>query len=300
MIDKYLDYIGNVKNYSEKTVKGYRNDLQDFSDYLEGIGKSGNFRALTLRDFRYFINGLFTKGLSPASVNRKLASLRSFFKFLYKQGMVETNHCEYIRNVKSEKVLPKYMYHEEIEALFENSFEEQKLGLRDKAVFELLYSSGIRVSELSGLDVGSINFSAMTVKVFGKGKKERIVPLGSFAAEVLNRYILTLRKELVRIDEPALFINKNGTRLSTRGVRKICDKYIKLFSMKTKITPHVFRHTFATHMLNRGANLRVIQELLGHSSIATTQRYTHLDKHYLREVYNTSHPRAIRGRNDGQ
>ncbi len=294
MITKYLDYIENVKNYSDKTVKGYRNDLNDFDMYLKGIGKQRLYSKLVFRDFRYFINELYNKGLKPASINRKLASLRSFFKFLYKHGEIEVNHCEYLKNIKADKILPKFMYHDEIEDFFEKSFEEQKFGLRDKAIFELLYSSGIRVSEMTGLDINSINFSTLVMKVFGKGRKERIVPLGSLASEALQKYLLILREEIASKGEKALFVNKNGGRLSSRGVRMICDKYIKLFSLKTKITPHVFRHTFATHLLNRGANLRVIQELLGHSSISTTQRYTHVNKDFLREVYNNSHPRACR------
>ena len=283
-IDKFLNYLEIEKNYSIHTLISYRKDLLDFSSFVDRpIEKIDYFI------FRKFIAHLTQRGLSRKTQARKISTLKSFFKFLLKEGFIKTNPALSIPYPKLEKNLPKFLTEEDMRRLLDSLPESKFSQLRDKAIFELLYSSGIRISELINLDVDDVDLISGIIKVKGKGKKERLLPIGETAQKVLREY---LRKRAS--SEKALFLNKFGRRISKVGVFKAIKKWVKFLGLKENISAHVFRHSFATHLLNRGADLRSVQELLGHSSISTTQVYTHLTIDRLKEVYKKSHPRAKR------
>ncbi len=245
----------------------------------------------TIRRFLSFLAG---QEYSKATVARKLATLRSFYKFCVKRGHKDANPVAPIRTPKQEKRLPKFLEADQVKQLIEAPNDSTLLGSRDRAMLETLYSTGIRVSELVGLNVEDIDFLGEAVIVRGKGRKERVTPIGPTALSAIRRY-LELRQRDGRsgsFDPHALFVNKHGQRLSTRSVRRKLDKYLMQVGLDPDISPHTLRHTFATHMLNAGADLRSVQELLGHQSISTTQIYTHLTTSRLKEVYEEAHPRA--------
>jgi integrase/recombinase XerC len=244
-----------------------------------------------VRKFLAFLGG---EEYSKATVARKLATLRSFYKFCVKRGYKDTNPVAPIRTPKQEKRLPKFLEMDQVKALLEAPDDSTLLGARDRAMLETLYSTGIRVSELVGLSVDDIDFLGEAVVVRGKGRKERITPIGPTALSAIRRYLELRQRDdrSPRFDQQALFVNKHGQRLSTRSVRRKLDKYLVQVGLDPTISPHTLRHTFATHMLNAGADLRSVQELLGHQSISTTQIYTHLTTNRLKEVYDQAHPRA--------
>ena len=234
------------------------------------------------------------KQYSKVTVARKLATLRSFYKFLVKRNQISSNPVGVLRTPKQEKKLPRFLEYEEVRKLLETPPVNNWLGARDRAIFETLYSTGIRVSELVGLNMDDIDFLGEAVHVRGKGKKERIAPIGSSALQAIQHYLEFRSKREQsnsNFDPKVLFVNKHGRRLSTRSVRRKMDKYLKLAGLDPSISPHTLRHSFATHMLNNGADLRSIQELLGHQSLSTTQIYTHLKTSQLKEVYQSTHPR---------
>ncbi len=244
-----------------------------------------------IREFLSYLAGL---DYSKATVARKLATLRSFYKFCVKRSYKDKNPVAPIRTPKQEKRLPKFLEMDQVKALLEAPNDATLLGARDRAMLEALYSTGIRVSELVGLNIEDIDFLGEAVVVRGKGRKERVAPIGPTALSAVRRY-LELRQRDARaasFDPNALFVNKHGQRLSTRSVRRKLDKYLTQVGLDPDISPHTLRHTFATHMLNAGADLRSVQELLGHQSISTTQVYTHLTTNRLKEVYEQAHPRA--------
>jgi site-specific recombinase XerD len=231
------------------------------------------------------------KNYSKRTVARKLASLRSFFKFLYREGYIKTNPSSGISTPKLDKKLPIFLDTDEVSKLIEAPDEKDLSGLRDRALMETLYSTGIRVSELVGMNLSEIDFISGVIKVFGKGKKERLAPIGDKALRAIRNYLD--KRGIGKLnDKKAVFLNKDGGRLTDRSVRRIIEKYIKRVSLREGVSPHTLRHSFATHLLNRGADLRSVQELLGHMNLSTTQIYTHVTTQRLKEVYDKAHPRA--------
>ncbi len=282
-LDKFLSYLEVEKNYSSHTLLNYKIDLEEFCIFV-GKMPISKVDYLTLRKF---LAHLRAKQLKSRSLARKLSAIRSFFKFLQREGHVENNPAALITTPKLEKTLPKFLDEDEVVQFLEAPSLEGVSGKRDRAILETLYSTGMRVSELVGLNIGNVDFIGNVIKVMGKGKKERLVPVGDKALEAIQNY-LNSRK----VKSDVLILNKNGTRLSDRSIRNITNKYITEASLRQNISPHVLRHSFATHLLNRGADLRSVQELLGHVNLSTTQIYTHLTTEKLKSVYNMAHPRA--------
>jgi tyrosine recombinase XerC len=285
-IDKFMRYLEIERNYSQHTILNYKLDLDDFAKFLAG-GPIEKVDYLTLRKYLVLLK---EKSLSARSINRKLSSLRSFFKFLTKEGYLKENPTLVVSSPKLEKHLPKFMTEDEVIKLIESTFskdKEDERSLRDRAILEAFYSTGMRVSELVGLDIEDMDFIGGIVKVTGKGRKERIIPIGETAIAAIRKYLDRRKRQA-----SALFLNKNGTRLTARGIGNIVNKYITLAGIKQGVSTHSLRHSFATHLLNRGADLRTVQELLGHANLSTTQIYTHLTTERLKNVYDKAHPRA--------
>jgi integrase/recombinase XerC len=290
LLDTYLEYLKYQKNYSDNTLQAYANDIRIFFDYLnrEGINNPEQIDNRVLRSYLMVLNSEKRK---RKTIARKITSLRGFFRFLKKNNLINNNPVENVKIPKAEKRLPHVVNEVEMFDFLENSFDlEKPLEQRDKAIFEVLYSSGLRVSELISLERGMIEDSYL--RVIGKGNKERVAPLGKKALDAVNFYVNDGRKKIDRNKTVKLFLNNNGGPLTARGVRYILNKYIQKYSLKQKISPHVFRHSFATHLLNNGADLRTVQELLGHVNLSSTQIYTHVSKNRIMQVYNQAHPRA--------
>jgi tyrosine recombinase XerC len=290
MIERYLEkftrYLEIEKNYSRHTLLNYQLDLGDFDKFL-GETPIEKIDYLFLRKY---LAALKEKNLSTRTVLRHLSTLRSFFRFLTREGYLKANPMLAISSPKPDKHLPQFLTEEEVIRLINATFAGKKpheRSLRDRAILETFYSTGMRISELVNLSVNDIDFIGGIVKVLGKGKKERIVPIGEAALSAIRNYHSKRKKQA-----EAVFLNKNGRRISDRGVRDIVDKYIRLASIKEGVSPHTLRHSFATHLLNRGADLRSVQELLGHANLSTTQIYTHLTTDRLKSVYDKAHPRA--------
>lgn len=282
-IEKFIRYLEIERNYSVYTIVNYRLDLEGFGSFL-GESAIENVDYLTLRKYLACLKG---KNLSPRTISRRLSTLRSFFKFLTREGYLKTNPILSLSSPKQEKHLPVFLTEDEITRLIESVAEKNERGLRDRAILETFYSTGIRISELAGLNNEDVDFIGGIVKVRGKGKKERIVPIGNIAISAIRAYLAKRKKQ-----EETLFLNKSRRRISTRGIRNIVKKYVRIASIRQGVSPHTFRHSFATHLLNRGADLRSVQELLGHVNLSTTQIYTHLTTDRLKSVYNKAHPRA--------
>jgi len=282
-VEKFVRYLDIEKNYSRHTIINYSLDLADFKKFL-GDSAIEAVDYLTLRKYLAVLKG---KNLSARTIARHLSVLRSFFKFLTREGYLKNNPTLSISTPKQEKRLPSFLTEEEIIRLIESALPKDERGSRDKAILETFYSTGIRISELVELDIPDIDFIGGIIKVMGKGKKERIVPIGEQAIAAIRVYLDKRKKQA-----DTLFLNKSGQRITTRGVRYIVKKYIRIASIKQGVSPHTLRHSFATHLLNRGADLRSVQELLGHANLSTTQIYTHLTTERLRDVYHKAHPRA--------
>jgi len=282
-IEKFLRYLEIEKNYSKHTLVNYHIDLNEFMKFIDAMPIE-KVNYLTLRKY---LAAMKEKSLQNRSLARKLASLRSFFKFLCREGLLKENPTVSLATLKLEKKLPVFLTEIEINSLLEAPSQDDASGLRDRAIMETLYSTGMRVSELAGLNIENIDFISGVVKVLGKGKKERLLPIGDKAILAIRAYLKKRPKE-----SQNLFLNKNYGRLTDRGVRLIINKYIKIVSSKERVSPHTLRHSFATHLLNRGADLRSVQELLGHANLSTTQIYTHLTTQRLKDVYDKAHPRA--------
>lgn len=293
-IGEFLNYLTYERNASANTVAAYRDDLDSFlaflcTDYFTIARDQLDLRRVDHLTVRAYLAHLSRRKLSRSSTARHLSALRSFFKYLMREGKVEANPARTVATPKREKHLPSVMQTSDIALLLEQPDVSTPLGTRDRAFLELLYASGLRISELVGIDLDDIELRARLVKVRGKGKKERIVPFGSKAEEAIRAW-LDLREPAH--DEVALFINYRGERITTRSVRRLFDGYVRAAALRKGISPHTMRHSFATHLLNAGADLRGIQELLGHASLSTTQKYTHLNDWQLIAVYKKSHPRA--------
>ena len=281
-IEKFLSYLEIEKNYSPHTLINYKRDLEDFKVFA-----TRPVEKLDYFVFRKFLASLSAKGVTKKTQARKISTLKSFFKFLMREGYIKTNPALSVAYPKLEKNLPKFLTEEEMKKFLDSLPQSNILEIRNKAMFELLYSSGVRISELIGLNTEDIDTISWVIKVKGKGKKERLLPLGTAAQRIVEKY-LDERSSAAK----ALFLNRFGKRLSAVGIRKAINKSAGVLAAREKISPHVFRHSFATHLLNRGADLRSVQELLGHSSITTTQVYTHLTVDSLKKVYQKAHPRA--------
>ncbi len=286
------------RNLSYHTKRNYLADLKQFQGFLSQRGIS-TIDAIDQTAIRAFLAVLYRKKIKKVTMSRKVASLRAFFRFLLREGKIKYNPAEMIQAPKADKYLPTFLSIDEVLALLGVAFGGDALGVRDRAIMELFYSAGVRIGELTGLNTGDIDFPRGLMKVRGKGKKERIVPVGEPALKALENY-LAIRGEFVRegeesFPEPPLFLSRLGTRLTPRSVRRLVDKYVLQSGINRKISPHVLRHTFATHLMDAGADLRVIQELLGHESLSTTQKYTSMSVTRLMEVYDKSHPRAQGG-----
>jgi len=296
MFTKYLkDYQGFLqieKNASPNTITAYFKDIEDFAIFLntEGVVDLEAVEYITIRKYLAQLN---KRDYTRKTIARKLSSLRTFFKFLLRENFIEQNPFQLVSTPRGDKKLPIFMYTEEINELLNRPDITMPLGLRDRAIMDILYASGIRVSELVQLNVSSIDFVAELALIKGKGKKERYVNLGKLSLESLGNYLDHGRNKLTAdIENEALFLNRYGERLTDRSVRRMVDKYVDQLALNKKISPHSFRHTFATHLLNAGADLRVVQELLGHANISTTQIYTHVTKEKLQSIYKDFHPRA--------
>jgi integrase/recombinase XerC len=284
-IDMFLRHLEIERGVSVHTIRAYRKDLNEFS---ENVKTSPD--KIDMMDVRGFIAEQIGKGLNKITVSRRLSSVRSFFKFLHREGYVTSNPAKLVSNLKVPRLLPRFLSVDDVFSLIEKPEGMGFIPARDRAILELLYSSGLRVGELSGINTDDLNIRESLIKVRGKGNKERIVPVGSKAIDSLKSYIV--ERILLKSKNTALFLNRLGTRLTDRGVRRIVVKYAKALSIQGRIGPHTLRHTFASHLLQGGADLRVIQELLGHSSLSTTQKYTHLDITHLMDIYDKAHPLA--------
>jgi integrase/recombinase XerC len=283
--EEFMRYLSAERGVSEHTLRAYRKDLDAFFAYTGTRPEETD-----MVDVRGFVAGLISSGLKKSTAGRRLASIRSFFRFLHREGYIRANPAKLVSTPKQPKLLPKFLTVDDVFSLVEKPDGVGFLPVRDKAILELLYSSGLRVSELTGLNAEDLNMKEGFVKVRGKGRKERIVPVGRKAVSALKTYMI--ERALLKKKDQALFLNRSGTRLTDRGARRIVVKYARAVLLDSRIGPHTLRHTFATHLLQGGADLRVIQELLGHSSLSTTQKYTHLDITHLMDVYDRAHPLA--------
>ncbi len=319
IIQDFLKYLQFEKHFSEHTAKCYHADLVQFCQYLadgslqpadhptRDHGEGGvavatqpqtdvQQQLLTLDGdvVRNFLALLSEKQYTKATAARKLATIRSFYKFLVKRGRIATNPVASIRTPKQEKKLPKFLEYEQIQRLLTTPATNHWLGARDRAMLETLYSTGMRVSELVGLNIDDVDFLGEVVRLRGKGKKERVAPIGSSALQAIQHYLEFKNRRAQNnsnFDTKTLFVNKHGGRMSTRSVRRKMDKYLVAAGLDPSISPHTLRHSFATHMLNNGADLRSVQELLGHQSLSTTQVYTHLTTRQMKKTYDEAHPR---------
>ena len=285
-IDKFINYLKIEKNVSNHTIINYTIDLKAFSLFL-GEADISSVDHLALRRFLAELRG---RSYSKRTIARKLASLRSFFKFLYREGHIKSNPITAISSPKLDKKLPKFLDIGKVTKLILSPDLGTLSGLRDRAILETLYSCGIRVSELVGLDMDDIDFISGVIKVLGKGRKERMVPIGDMALDSIRKY--TEGRPVRAKEKKAVFLNSRGGRLTDRSVRNVIDKHIHACSADEKISPHSLRHSFATHLLDKGADLRSVQELLGHMNLSTTQVYTHVTMERLKNVYDKAHPRA--------
>lgn len=291
-IDRFIRYLEAERNASEHTIQHYEHDLQQFVHFLQQEAVP-DFAAVTYLHVRNYLAVLNSKEYARKSVARKLSALRSFYLFLLREGEIEVSPFSYIRTPKQQKKLPQFLYVEEVQALLAAPDTSTPLGLRDVAILETLYASGMRVSEMTQLNVHDIQLKEGIALVFGKGAKERYVPLGEHAVAALQAYLERGRPSLLKTaEEEALFLNYAGGRLSDRSIRRVVDKALQSLAEQRQVSPHTLRHSFATHLLEAGADLRTVQELLGHANISTTQIYTHVTKDHLQSVYNRAHPRA--------
>jgi len=293
---RFLQYLRVERNASEHTLKSYREDLAALARYLAEArgGEPPEPGDVSVLELRGYVAGLHQAGYSKATVARRLASLRSFFRFGQREGWTDTNPAKPLRNPRQGRSLPHFLSAEDIGRLLEAPPPDEPLGRRDRAILETMYSAGLRVGELVGVSDGDLDFEAGVVRVRGKGRRERLAPLGSYAVRALKRW-LKLRK--LHVHEPKgpgapVFVNRFGRRLTTRSVARMLEKYLALTGLDGRTTPHSLRHSFATHLLDRGADIRSVQELLGHKSLTTTQIYTHVSTAALRKVYEKAHPRA--------
>lgn len=303
LIKTFIDLLLAEKGYAANTARAYRNDLKEFFEFVAEAGGDDSrlqpqeslscplpeVDPLTVRKYL----GLLHRRNKKTTIGRKLSALRSFFRHLLKQGIIESNPADTILTPKQDHPIPRYLVVDEIFRLLDSIQTDDLPGLRNRAIFETLYSCGLRVSEVAGLDVFAVDHNTGMVRVFGKGSKERIVPIGKQALEAITAYRRRLEAEggVAADSDGPLFLNKYQGRLSSRSIARILDKLVRACSLLVPVSPHVLRHTFATHMLDAGVDLRAVQELLGHKSLSTTQKYTHVSIDRLMATYDKAHPR---------
>jgi integrase/recombinase XerC len=296
-VDGFLGYLSVEKGRSSNTINAYAHDIQAFISFVESVydvNENLSPSSITYREIRAYLAYLQRADYSRRTIARRLAAVRAFFSYLCKKEVISQNPAKGVRTPKEGRRIPPFLREDEVVSLLECPSGDTPLELRDRAILETLYAAGLRVGELVGLNLDSIDLSTGYVRAYGKGSKERIVPIGAKAADALVDYLERGRPDLALQgrDSQALFLNCNGTRLSERAVQIMVNKYIEKASIDKKISPHALRHSFATHLLDHGADLRVVQELLGHASVSTTQLYTHMTRQRLRVVYDEAHPRA--------
>lgn len=293
-LDAFLNYLGNERQASPHTLDAYSRDIAFFIDFLEHNGYAAEAPVITIRQVRHYLGALRREGLEQATAARRLSALRTFFKYLKKQGVVELNPATLVESSRRERKLPEHLFDAEIRALLDAPAMRTPSGLRDRAMLEMLYATGLRVSELACLDVHDVRDGGGQLRVIGKRGKERIVFVGGAATDSVAAYVEHGRPGLAQPGdaEPALFLNRSGGRITVRSIQRMVKKYIHEIALVRDITPHSLRHTFATHMLEGGADLRTVQGLLGHSSLSTTQIYTHVTNERLKDVHSLTHPRA--------
>lgn len=290
-INEFLEYILKQRNYSPNTYKNYNIDIIEFEEYL--IEEKTNFKDVDYKFIKGYLMKLYDRKLSRNTIARKLSSLRSFYKYLFNNDVIKTNPFKYVSSPKKERKLPKYLGVSEIEEIFNVPDIKAPLGQRDKVILEVFYASGIRVGELVNIKISNIDFYKKEILILGKGNKERIVEFGDYALDAINNYINNGRKEILKKSNKSndyLILNSRGDKITTRGIEKIIDNIVKKVSIKKHISPHMLRHSFATHLLNEGCDILTVKELLGHESLETTQVYTHVSNERLREVYLKCHP----------
>lgn len=294
-VDRFAEFLKIEKNASPHTLRSYMNDLVELVNFINDETKSVS--AIDFFTLREYITTLYDKNLTKTTIERKISTIKSFFKFLSQKGIVEENPARMIKFPKKEKKLFKVFNIDDLFNLLEIPDKSTPSGLRDALLMELMYGTGVRVSELVGIKLDDIDFEGLRLRVRGKGKKERMIPLADFHIDFIKKY-LSVRDQMLTgktIKTDKLFINKFGTALSDRSVRRIVEKYLKIAGLPLDFSPHSFRHSFATHMLESGADLRTIQSLLGHSSLSTTQKYTHLNLSDILRIYDEAHPFAKKG-----
>ena len=301
LIERYVNYLRYERNASPHTVRNYRSDLLQFRNYLaQGRATPAvDVKSVDALRIRGFLGVLFEKQEKKSSIARKLSAVRAFFKFLRREGVLAENPSTVVSTPKQDKTLPRIMTEEEMNTFLDRVAEAAKTGdpamRRDRALLELLYASGLRVSELTSLDLRSVNFGDGMLLVRGKGRKERIVPFGSKAKQAIEEYLPVRQRvmqEMKKSGQQALFLNVRGERLTTRSIDRLVKKYVRDYGPAVKVSPHSLRHAFASHLLTEGADLRAIQEMLGHASLSTTQKYTQVSIKQLIDVYDKTHPKA--------
>ncbi|MBU4273095.1 MAG: tyrosine recombinase XerC [Planctomycetes bacterium] len=314
-VARFLKYLAVERNASPHTVKSYGEDLEALADYLSEArdGSPPSSGEITVFDLRGYVSALHDSGYAKSSIARHIATLRSFFRFGQREGWAETNPAKPLRTPRQGRSLPHFLTAEELGRLFDAPPPNEPMGLRDRAILETMYSAGLRVSEVVGLDDTDLDFQACLLRVRGKGRRERLAPVGSYALNALKRWIRVRKParekgtQLICAKHPSgrsgklaaspfpatpVFVNRFGRRLTTRSVARMLEKYLRITGLDSRTSPHSLRHSFATHLLDRGADIRSVQELLGHKSLVTTQIYTHVSNAALREIYQRAHPRA--------
>jgi integrase/recombinase XerC len=301
LIDLFIESLASERGYSDNTCRAYRRDIREFAEYLAGSGAVAGSEteddcfpvdAVSVVIIRGYLGFLYKKN-KKSTMARKLSALRTFFRYLLKRGIITDNPADSVLTPKQEQNIPSYLPIDEMFRLLDVVRTDTLAGLRDRAMFETIYSCGIRVSELAGMNKADVDFVNSCIRVLGKGNKERIVPIGRKAMEAVKAYLerLAAQNGIARNKDGPLFLNLRNGRLTARSIARLLDKLVQECGLLTPVSPHVLRHTFATHMLDAGADLRVVQELLGHKSLSTTQRYTHVSMNRLMETYDKSHPR---------
>lgn len=291
-IKKYLEYLEKELNYSEVTIKDYENDLKQYKDYLE-IHKL-NYLTINKTEIMGLLKYYDEIKYSKKSISRHLSTMRSFYTFLVEVKLIDNNIFRRVKNPKLEKKLPNYLSISEVEQILKDIEEDSDEAIKNKCLFELLYATGIRVSEEANIKLSDINLKEKTILIMGKGSKERLVYYNNYASDILDKYLKIRNNLLIKGDTPYLFVNTKGEPIKRSSIEYIVNNIMKQTSVKHKISPHTLRHSFATHLLNNGADLRSVQELLGHESLDTTEIYTHISNERLRSVYLKYHPNKNR------
>ncbi|GAK47792.1 integrase [Secundilactobacillus oryzae JCM 18671] len=298
-VSLFKEYLVDERQYSDETVKAYLSDIREFSEFMKETGDFTSFDKVATLDVQVFLSHLYNLNEARTTIIRKVSSLRSFYNFMVREDLVADNPFEYVSIKKHEKALPRFFYEKEMNALFAaaKSGDNEQLNLRDSALLETLYGTGMRVSECAGLTLSDVDFNVKMMLVRGKGKKERYIPFGNYDKQALQDYLTQTREPLMQKyhkTHDVVFVNHYGDPITSTGIEYILNRIIERSSLTADIHPHMLRHTFATHLLNRGADLRTVQELLGHSSLSTTQIYTHVTRDHLQRDYRKFFPRSTK------